>query len=129
MRCSFIVPLLSSHSLIRYGESVLTERALITTLNRSSDPLRVRAPVRACVRARARARVCVCVHARVSRVGVQRPTILVKPRGTKLVDKVDQASNTERMRIGENDSRSDSVSYERSRKRASRLTVRPARRV
>lgn len=46
MRCSFIVPLLSSHSLIRYGESVLTERALITVLNRSSDPLRVcaRAP-------------------------------------------------------------------------------------
>ncbi|XP_076245936.1 uncharacterized protein LOC143186251 [Calliopsis andreniformis] len=41
------LPLLSSHSLIRYGESVLTERALITTLDRSSDPLRVRAPSRA----------------------------------------------------------------------------------
>lgn len=39
MRGSFIVPLQSSHSLNRYGGSVLTERAPIATLDRSSDPL------------------------------------------------------------------------------------------
>lgn len=39
MRSSFIVPLQSSHSLIQYSESVLTERALIASHDRSSDPL------------------------------------------------------------------------------------------
>lgn len=78
MRCSFIVPLLSSHSLIRYGESVLTERALITILNRSSDPLRVRARARA--PSRGSVSVCGC------------PDVLQETREIekhKLVDKVD----------------------------------------
>lgn len=82
MRCSFIVPLQFSHSLIRYGESVLTERALITTPDRSSDPLRVRAPVHVCV--------WMCYVLRYTReIEKYLPTYL------QLVDKVDQTSSTE----------------------------------
>lgn len=89
LRCSFIVPLQSSHSLIRYGESVLTERALITTLDRSSDPLRVRTPVPISAR--------VCVYVCVYVCGCDTSyDILVKSRSTsKQAARRQGGSNTE----------------------------------